>query len=423
MRSVLLQFLCIHAVASDPTSNVTSHLPPEDLTAARGPWWPLRSDRRLELDPECSGGSIATRWRVVVTESAPCADGSEDCPLPEISFGGDGAGGGHLENASDPDSVEFELAEPGPPGIVLISAGSSIGSEERWPLSLDVEYHDGQAGSRWRFYSRVMDLMRPTSEELLTVTLRGDDNRCYTTAKRPSRVSSNSRDASCDSGKGEWLEVEGVRICCREGALWCRKAVTNARKDFATSEVLPPTQVGPERWASGQSGPGLEPSPGAKYRRWDNVGGGSMDELFADPDFVDVAPTFQDVILDFFETPRNSCEDCASELSGYFLAPVTGEYTFKMTSDNEGVLYLGEGDTNAAPEIIARVSDWTAPEQWDQQTGQTSEPQHLVAQTFYPIRGLSNEGGGGDHLRVGVILPDGTPLLPIPVDGYIFSEE
>jgi hypothetical protein len=322
-----------------------------------------------------------------------------------------------MVSAEEPDIVEFELAEPGPPGTVLISATSSSGSREQWPVALDVEYHDGQADSRWRFYSRVMELMRPTSEGLLTVTLRGNDNRCYTETKRPSRVSSN-RDASCDSGKGEWVEAAGVRICCREGALWCRKAVTNARKDFATSEVLPPTQDGPARWMSGP-----ELSAGATYRRWNSVEGSSMDELLADPDFVNVAPTFQNVILDFFETPRNVCEDCASELSGYFLAPVTGDYIFMMTSDDAGVLYLGESDTNAAPEIIARVSGYTGPEQWDLQTGQTSEPQRLVAQTFYPIRGLSNEGSDGDHLRVGVILPDGTPLLPIPVDGYIFSEE
>ena len=62
------------------------------------------------------------------------------------------------------------------------------------------------------------------------------------------------------------------------------------------------------------------------------------------------------------------------------------------------LLYLGESDTNAAPEIIARVSDYTGPEQWDLQTGQ-----RLVAQTFYPVRGLSNEGNDADHLRVGVI--------------------
>jgi hypothetical protein len=325
--------------------------------------------------------------------------------------------------SAEPDGVEFELAEPGPPGAVLISAGSSGGSAKRWPLALDVEYHDGQADSRWRFYSRVTELMRPTSEDVLTVALRGDDNRCYTEIERPARVSPNNRDASCDSGKGEWVEADGVRICCRQGALWCRKAVANARKDLATSDVLPPTQNGPGQWASGERGPGPELSAGVMYRRWDNVEGDSMDELLADPDFVEAAPTFQDVIVDFFATPTNVCENCASELSGYFLAPVTGDYTFKISSDDAGALYFGESDTNAAPEVIARVDGHVGPNQWDRQAGQTSEPLRLVAQTYYSIRGISNEGCCGDHLKVGVILPDGTPLLPIPVDDYIFHEE
>ena len=73
--------------------------------------------------------------------------------------------------------------------------------------------------------------------------------------------------------------------------------------------------------------------------------------------------------------------------------------------------------------IIARVSGWASPQQWSAQPGQTSEPLRLIAQTHYSIRGISNEGSGGDHLKVGVILPDGTSLLPIPVDGYIFHEE
>lgn len=173
----------------------------------------------------------------------------------------------------------------------------------------------------------------------------------------------------------------------------------------------------------GTTGAGGAARPGAMYRMWENVEGGTIDELLADPDYLDNAEsaTSQDVLSDFFEGPNNVCDNCATELVGYFLAPNSGEYTFKIAADDNGALYLGESET--VGEIIAECPGWSAPRQWDKYPEQTSSPQSLRGQNFYFIRAISNEAGGGDNLAVGAVLPDGTELLPIPIAGYIFTGE
>lgn len=164
-------------------------------------------------------------------------------------------------------------------------------------------------------------------------------------------------------------------------------------------------------------------NPGAMYRMWLNVEGTSLDELLADPDYLDNTdnPSSQQILTEFFEGPNNVCDNCATELVGYFLAPTSGDYIFKIAADDNGALYLGQSET--VGDTIATCPGWSAPRQWDKYPEQTSGPQTLVGQNFYFIRAIANEGGGGDNLGVGAVLPDGTELLPIPIAGYIFTGE
>jgi hypothetical protein len=164
-------------------------------------------------------------------------------------------------------------------------------------------------------------------------------------------------------------------------------------------------------------------NPGCMYRMWSNIQGGSIEELLADPDYLDntESPSSQEILMDVFEGPTDICDNCATELVGYFLAPVSGDYIFKIAADDNGALYLGESET--VGDTIAECPGWSASRQWDKYPEQTSAPQALIGQNFYFIRAISNEAGGGDNLAVGAILPDGTELLPIPIDGYIFTGE
>ena len=131
-----------------------------------------------------------------------------------------------------------------------------------------------------------------------------------------------------------------------------------------------------------------------------NIQGNYLDNQYA--------PSSVQTFTDFFEASSNICDNCATELVGYFLAPIAGGYIFQIAADDYG------GATEQAGAIIATCPGWAASRQWDKYSEQTSSPQQLTAQEYYFLCAMSNEGGGGDNLAVGAIMPDGTLLQPIP---------
>eukprot|EP01043_Picozoa_sp_COSAG02_P062997 COSAG02_NODE_8822_length_2432_cov_1.421775_1_plen_283_part_10 len=144
------------------------------------------------------------------------------------------------------------------------------------------------------------------------------------------------------------------------------------------------------------------------------VEGSSLEGLWTTPNYLDNggAPDSEEVFSDNFEAPVDVCDNCASELIGYFKPPADGEYTFVIASDDEGELFFGS--TEDSMEVICNVPGWASSRQYDKFAEQTSAPQQLQADTFYAMRAVANEGGGGDNLSVGVTMPDGTQLWPIP---------
>ena len=65
----------------------------------------------------------------------------------------------------------------------------------------------------------------------------------------------------------------------------------------------------------------------------------------------------------------------------------------------------------------------TDSQEWDKYPQQTSVPQRLESGSFYLLKALAKEESGGENLVVGVTMPDGEELRPIPVAGYLFQEE
>ena len=161
-------------------------------------------------------------------------------------------------------------------------------------------------------------------------------------------------------------------------------------------------------------------TPGAFYKMWAGVEGTSIDDLLADPDFLEHRdePSESSILAEFFEAPSNVCDLCATEISGFFLPPDSGDYTFKISADDNGALYFGESESSG--EVIATCPGWSSSRQYDKYPEQISDPITLQGETFYYIKALVNEGGGGDHVDVGMILPDGTDVSPIPIVPYIY---
>jgi hypothetical protein len=140
------------------------------------------------------------------------------------------------------------------------------------------------------------------------------------------------------------------------------------------------------------------------------------------PDFI----TYQTS----FESPVNTANTFTERLSGFFVAPVSGDYVFFVCSDDNSDLFLSTDATPANKKLIAQESGWSASRQWITSAGAsdltakrsdqfassdwpTPNTITLVAGSKYYIEGVHNEGGGGDNFAVTYIMAGDTD----PVDG------
>ncbi|WP_162425907.1 PA14 domain-containing protein [Pontibacter pudoricolor] len=118
--------------------------------------------------------------------------------------------------------------------------------------------------------------------------------------------------------------------------------------------------------------------------------------------------------LSLFETASNVGDNYGQRVRGYITAPVSGNYTFWIASDDQAELYLSTSEDPAKKTRVASVSQWTNPREWTKLSEQKSVAIKLEAGKRYYIEALHIEGGGGDNLAVGWTLPNGTQERPIP---------
>ena len=93
--------------------------------------------------------------------------------------------------------------------------------------------------------------------------------------------------------------------------------------------------------------------------------------------------------------------------------PMSGNYTFWISSDDTSELFVSTDETpaNAAP--TAWVSSWTDSMIWTDEPNQQSAPVYLEAGRRYYMEALHQQGGGGDNLAVRWQLPDGAYEQPM----------
>lgn len=155
-------------------------------------------------------------------------------------------------------------------------------------------------------------------------------------------------------------------------------------------------------------------SHGQNIRReyWLNLQDGGLSGLTSDPDY----PLHPDGVTfpGVFEGPVGFGDQYGTRFRGYVEAPLDGEYTFWISSDDQSELYLSEDALSSTKSVIAYVAGWTSSRQWDKEPNQRSVPVLLEAGKKYYIEAIHREGGGGDNLAVGWQLPDGTLERPIP---------
>ena len=85
---------------------------------------------------------------------------------------------------------------------------------------------------------------------------------------------------------------------------------------------------------------------------------------------------------------------------GYFLAPTTGTYTFYTASDDASHLWIGPNALSGYTTANATVNNGGA-----HGVVETSGTTTLTANTYYPIRIMFGEAGGGDLITVSFAGP------------------
>lgn len=101
-------------------------------------------------------------------------------------------------------------------------------------------------------------------------------------------------------------------------------------------------------------------------------------------------------------------------IRGYVHPPITGEYVFWMTTDDEGELRLSTSDDPAQAQRIAHSENATGSRDWTKESSQQSQPIPLVAGQKYYVELRFKEHDGDDYGACGWKLPNGTMERPIP---------
>ncbi|XP_048581714.1 uncharacterized protein LOC5511228 isoform X2 [Nematostella vectensis] len=139
--------------------------------------------------------------------------------------------------------------------------------------------------------------------------------------------------------------------------------------------------------------------PGAKREVWRHVPGSTISDMAVDKSYPR-HPT-EMTIMPSFAAPENDGTDYGSRISGYFVAPYTGTYSFTLTADDEAELFLSDGAPHISKNLIAAVK---VPDYENKPAKQTSSKVNLEAGKFYWMEALHKQGKSHDALTVGYNL-------------------
>ncbi|MCM8533496.1 MAG: discoidin domain-containing protein, partial [Lentisphaeraceae bacterium] len=129
---------------------------------------------------------------------------------------------------------------------------------------------------------------------------------------------------------------------------------------------------------------------------YEDLPGHDIGSIRNNPKFQ-IAPDVYDVIQNY-ESPASYGDNYGAFIRGYITVPVTGDYTFYLSSDNLGELYLSTDENEANKEKIASVINYTGFRVYDKYETQKSKTIALIAGQVLYTEAFVKEGGGGDHL-------------------------
>lgn len=176
-------------------------------------------------------------------------------------------------------------------------------------------------------------------------------------------------------------------------------------------------------WSFAVTIPGLG---GLRLEKWNSVYGEDLNALKGHWKYPD-SPDETRVIAQF-DTGANLDENYGGRIHGWLFAPMTGNYTFWICTDDQGELWLSTDGQPQNARLIAYVKDsptassgWAPRNMWTKYAWQRSTPVRLVSGNSYYIMALWKEGVGGDHCQVAWKGP-GVPEQAIIAGDYLSPE-
>lgn len=207
------------------------------------------------------------------------------------------------------------------------------------------------------------------------------------------------------------LKVLGARFRLQAESSATLVAVTSGRAELAKESA---TTIGPI--TAGQYGivePGLEriaTLDSSSIRGvvlaelWSNIRGATVAEFTGDPRFQS-SPN-RVVSMFKLETPpeavagNDSWTKLGVRIRGYLYPPLTGDYTFWITSDDSAEFWLSSNASVSGGAKICWNMNFTKPEDWTAEPNQQSKPVHLQSGQTYYFEILHKELWSPNFLRV-----------------------
>lgn len=142
-----------------------------------------------------------------------------------------------------------------------------------------------------------------------------------------------------------------------------------------------------------------------------NIKGSQISDLTSNPAYPN-KPKIT-CSLKIFEY-ANVGNNYGARVRGYICTPVTGNYTFNISGDDQAELYLSKDKNPANKVLIAYAYSLTKFREWNKFPSQKSKPIFLVKGATYYIEALHKEATCTDHLSVAWKIPDYAFEGPIP---------
>ena len=127
----------------------------------------------------------------------------------------------------------------------------------------------------------------------------------------------------------------------------------------------------------------MDPNCGATLETWTGIDGDTIVDLMGGTNNLENTPSRTEHLGQFLKAPSNTDDYYGSQMKGWLIPPVTGEYLFWVASDDQGELFLSSDDH---PENKVRVcfAPWyTGVMEWTWYSYQQSTLIPLVAGDAY----------------------------------------